>query len=53
MERLQTPLILIQKCYKYNMLLHLVFIDHNKAFDMIDQWDVFKTMDNAREDSRY
>jgi len=38
-EHIQTLRTLIEKCIEYNTLLHLAFIDFNKAFDSVELWD--------------
>lgn len=38
---------------RYNINIHLAFIDLNEAFDFIELCAIFQPMDNARIDSRY
>lgn len=44
---------LIEKGNKYNIPLHLAFVDYNKAFDSVEIWAILTAMDKVRIDSRY
>lgn len=43
----------IDKCMKYNVPLHMTFVDYRKAFDSIAAWAVMSALNGARVDYKY
>ena len=52
-DHLQVMRTLIEKCNEYKIGIVLIFIDFEKAFDSVETWSIWDSLDECRVDSRY
>ena len=52
-DHLQVMRTLIEKCNEYKISIVLIFIDFEKAFDSVETWSIWDSLDECRVDSRY
>lgn len=52
LDHLQMLKLRIEKANKYNIQLHLAFIEFKKAFDSVEIWAFLSALNDARVDSR-